>query len=187
MDTGKVKIIFLHGNNGGKGDGGTAHDYWFPYAKEEFERLGLRVIARDFPDPKVASMTLWLPFLNDVCGADEHSILVGHSSGAIAAMRYAEQNKILGSVLVGGYYTDTGDENERKSGYFDMSWNWSAIRKNQQWVIQYASTDDPFFSIDEPRYISEQLHSEYHEFKDRGHFFDSKFPELVESVQRKIR
>jgi len=183
----EANIIFLHGNNGGKGDGGTVREYWFPFAKQEFERMGYTVIAKDFPDPKVARISIWLPFLKDACGANEHSVLVGHSSGAIAAMRYAEQNKVLGSVLVGAYHTDAGNENERMSGYFDDPWDWASIRKHQQWIVQFASVDDPFFSIEEPRFVSTQLHSEYHEARDRGHYFQDTFPELVTAVERKLR
>jgi predicted alpha/beta hydrolase family esterase len=182
MDPATPTIIMLHGNNGG-----TAHDYWFPSVQQEFVRRGLAVVAKDFPDPQVARKDIWLPFLEDVCGAGEHSILIGHSSGAIAAMRYAEKHRLFGSVLVGAYYTDTGDDNERRSGYFDDPWDWPSIRGNQRWIIQFASVDDPFFSVDEPRLVSAQLHSEYHEFKKRGHFFDATFPELVDAVVAKLQ
>lgn len=185
MNSVPVKIILIHGNNGGKDNGGAATDYWFPYAQQEFQRLGFTVIAKDFPDPKVAHRDIWSSFIERQCGADERTILIGHSSGAIAAMRYAEKHRLFGSVLVGAYYTDTGDPNERESGYFDDPWDWESIRKNQQWIIQFASIDDPFFPIEEPRLVSERLHSEYYELKGRGHFFDVKFPELIEVVRGK--
>ena len=175
------KIIFLHGNSGE----GVGH-YWFPYAKRAFEQMGLTVIAKDFPDAHLARKSIWLPFLEHECGADEHSILIGHSSGAIAAMRWAEKHRIFGSVLVGAYYTDTGVENERLSGYFDDSWDWESIRKNQQWIIQFASVDDPFFPVEEPRLVSRELKTEYHEFTNRGHFFEKEFPELIEAVKTKL-
>lgn len=175
------KVIFLHGN-GGEGVG----HYWFPFAAREFRKLGFAVVAKDFPDAHLARKSIWLPFLQNECGADEHSILIGHSSGAIAAMRWAEKHRIFGSVLVGAYYTDTGVENERLSGYFDDPWDWESIRKNQKWIIQFASVDDPFFSIEEPRLVSRELHTEYHEFTNRGHFFEKEFPELVEAVSRKL-
>ncbi|MDD5103900.1 MAG: alpha/beta fold hydrolase [Candidatus Peribacteraceae bacterium] len=174
------KIIFLHGNSGE----GVGH-YWFPYAAREFRTLGFEVRAKDFPDAHLARKSIWLPFLEKECGADENSILIGHSSGAIAVMRWAEQHQIVGSVLVGAYYTDTGSENERLSGYFDDPWDFEAIRRNQQWIIQFASVDDPFFPIEEPRLVSRELQTEYHEFTNRGHFFEKEFPELIEAVQKK--
>jgi len=181
MDATRMKIIFLHGN-GGEGMG----NHFWPYAERAFKDMGLTVIAKNFPDPELARQSIWLPFLKNECGADEHSILIGHSSGAIAAIRYAENNRVLGSVLVGAYYTDTGDERERLSGYFDAPWDWPAIRNNQQWIIQFASVDDPFFPVEEPRLVHEQLHTEYHEYTDRGHFFAPEFPELIEEVRKKL-
>jgi len=85
------KVILIHGNGGG-----SAKEHWFPYTKRELGKLGVETIARTFPDPVYAREKYWLPFLKDELGADKNTILVGHSSGAIAAMRFAEKNKILG-------------------------------------------------------------------------------------------
>lgn len=181
-----TKIIFLPGNNGGKEPGGASHDYWYPWAAREFERRGCTVVLKDFPDPMLARKSIWLPFLRDACGADEHSILIGHSSGAIAAMRYVEERTVLGSVLVGAYWTDLGDACEKVSGYFDGPWNSAAIVRNQQWIIQFASVDDPFIPAEESRTVHERLQTEYYEYENRGHFFDAQFPELVEAVKRRV-
>lgn len=186
MGAAQPNVILIHGNNSGKAPGGSAHDYWFPYAIRECTKLGLPVVAKDFPDPMLARKDIWLPFLMQECGANAQSILIGHSSGAIAAMRYAEQHAILGSVLVGAYHTHLGDACERLSGYFDAPWGWQSIRRNQQWIIQFASTDDPYFPVEESRFVSENLGTEYYEYADRGHFFQSEFPELVDAVKRKI-
>jgi pimeloyl-ACP methyl ester carboxylesterase len=62
---------------------------------------------------------------------DSETVLVGHSSGAIAAMRLAETHAILGSVLVGAYHTHLGMGTEKLSGYFDRPWQWDAIKRNQ--------------------------------------------------------
>ncbi|MDP1835414.1 MAG: alpha/beta hydrolase [Chlamydiales bacterium] len=177
----KAKVIFLPGNGGCK-----TTDNWFPYAKAEFEKHNLEVIARDFPDSHLAREKYWIPFLKDELKADENSILIGHSSGAIAAMRYAEKNRILGSVLVGTYHTDLGIDTEKISGYFDRPWQWDAIRANQKWIVVFASIDDPWIPIEEPRYLKDQLGADYHEYADQGHFggdyLKLTFPELVTSV-----
>lgn len=179
-----TKAILIHGNGGY-----TQDDFWLPYLNRELTNLGIQVIARNFPDPKLARAAYWLPFISEL-GADENTILIGHSSGAIAAMRYAENHKILGSVLVSTYYTDLNDAEEKASGYFDHPWDWGKIRANQKWVIQFASTDDPWIPIEEARLIHEKLNSRYIEYTNKGHFGlpnDKKeFPEIIAEIRKVI-
>ena len=186
MNPNKIKIIFVPGNGGCN----PTIDNWYPYAKAAFEKLGVTVIAREFPDSMIARKSYWIPFLLNELGADENTILIGHSSGAVAAMTLAQTHKILGSVLIGACHTHLNIENEKRSGYFDTPWNWEAIKKNQSWILQFASTDDPWIPIAEPRFIHEKLGTEYYEFTDQGHFggdyHKSSFPELVAAVKKKI-
>ncbi|MDB5204020.1 MAG: esterase [Candidatus Taylorbacteria bacterium] len=179
-----IKVILIPGNGGSTPDEG-----WFPYVKAELEKIGIETINVQFPDSILARQEFWLPFIKEL-GADENTILIGHSSGAVAAMRFAETNKIFGSILVGACYTDLGIESEKQSGYFDKEWEWDTIKNNQNWIIQFASIDDPFVPITEARYIHEHLNTEYHEYADEGHFSVDKdktiFPEIVEEVKNKI-
>ena len=112
------------------------------------------------------------------------------TSGAVAILRHLEKHKAQGAVLVGACYTDLGEESERKSGYFDEHWRWERIKKNATWIIQFASTDDPFIPIKEARYIQAKLNTEYQEFDDQGHMGADvnklEFPELVETVKKKL-
>lgn len=180
----KIKAILIHGNGSG-----SAKDNWFPYVKQHLEKLGVKVIAEDFPDPVLARAKYWLPFIKKL-GADENTILTGHSSGAVAAMRFAEKNKILGSVLVSACYTDLGDEMERKSGYYNHPWDWEKIKNNQKWIIQFASKDDPWIPIEEARFINQELNTDYYEYEHEGHFGADKyypeFPKLVEVIKTKL-
>jgi|GEM_PF-2450317 predicted GNAT family N-acyltransferase len=98
-------------------------------------------------------------------------------------MRYAESHKILGSILIGACYTDLGYDAEKQSHYYDKPWQWDKIRDNQKWIVQFASTDDPYIPIDEPRHVHRSLGTEYHEYTDRGHFgWDVKRTEFIEIV-----
>ena len=181
-----VKAIFIPGNGGGK-----PTDNWFPYLKKELESLGCEVIAKNFPDSDLAREAFWIPFLKEELKASSDTILIGHSSGAIAAMRFAEKNTILGSVLVGVYHTDLGHEKERLSGYFDHPWNWEAIKKNQKWILEFASTDDPWIPIVEARFVRDRLKAEYYEYEDQGHFggdyFKETFVELAHALKEKLK
>lgn len=180
------KIILIHGNGGG-----TADENWFPSVKKSLEAKGLKVIAETMPDNVLARESMWLPFLKDKLGADENTIIVGHSSGAVAAMRFAESNKLYGSILIGACYTDLGDEREKQSGYYDRPWDWNKIKANQKWIIQFASTDDPYIPIKEARHIHEHLNTEYTESTTEGHYGSDKkkkleFTELIQAVLKKL-
>jgi uncharacterized protein len=176
-----AKAILIHGNGGC-----TAADIWLPSVERELTALGLDVINQTFPDNVKARAIHWLPHL-EALGADENTILIGHSSGAVAAMRYAETHRLLGSILVGVCYTDLGDSFEAASGYYAAPWRWSRIREHQQWIAIYNSVDDPHIPIAEPRFIATQLKCSYFEFEDRGHFVDSReFPEVVQFVRKKL-
>lgn len=180
-----MKVIFIPGNGGG-----GPNDNWFPYLKEKLEPLKVKVIASEFPDNQLARESYWIPFLKNDLKADEQTVLIGHSSGAIAAMRFAETNRLLGSVIVGGYHTDLGLAAEKQSGYFNRPWKWDIIKHNQKWIIQFASPNDPWIPIAEARYLHEKLNTEYHELPDQGHFGGDyqklEFPELLEALTAKI-
>lgn len=181
-----MKAIFIPGNGGG-----GPKDNWFPYLKTELEKLNVEVIASEFPDSQLARESYWLPFLKNDLKADEQTILIGHSSGAIAAMRLAETQRILGSVLVGSYHTDLGLSTEKQSGYFDRPWNWSSIIQNQGWIIQFASPTDPWIPIEEARFVHEKLNTDYYELPNQGHFggdyYKPEFPELLAALKVKIK
>ncbi len=119
----KPRVIFIHGNQ-------TTHwsFAWTPWLKEELEKRGYQTSFETFPDSHIARAEYWLPFLKDHIKARENDVLVGWSSGAVAALRYAEENKILGSVLIAPSYTDMNNPLEKQSGYFVKPWDWGRIK-----------------------------------------------------------
>ena len=174
------KVILIHGNGGS-----TAGDIWLPWLERELTALGLDVINETFPDNVKARASIWLPHL-EALGADHQTIVIGHSSGALAAMRYAETHRLAGSILVGVCHTDLGDPLERASGYYDRPWQWQRIRDHQPWIAIFSSSDDGHIPISEPRFVAAQLRCSHFEFADRGHFVDRpEFPEIVSLVRKK--
>jgi len=181
-----VKAVFVPGNGNS-----TTKDNWFPSIKLDLEERGIEVIAATFPDPDLARKSYWIPFLIDELKVDKDTILIGHSSGGVASMRLAETHQILASILVGVCHTDLSMGKEKLSGYYDQPWQWQKIKQNQQWTILFASQDDPWIPIEEPRHIHQQLNCEYHEYKNQGHFggdyFKKDFPELSLAILNNLK
>jgi predicted alpha/beta hydrolase family esterase len=49
------------------------------------------------PDCAGARESYWIPFMRNELRCAEDTVIVGHSSGAIAAMRFAQRYKVAGA------------------------------------------------------------------------------------------
>lgn len=176
----KPRIIFIHGNQ-------TMHwnFAWTPWLKFELEKLGFETFFETMPDSIIARAAYWLPFLHDYVKAGENDVLMGWSSGATASMRYAENNKIKGSVLIAPSSSDLGDDLEKQSGYFDAPWNWEKIKSNQAKIALFHSDNDPYIPVTEFQSIAANLNPEEFNLSGRKHFIDDEtFPELLEYIKQ---
>ena len=175
----KPRIIFIHGNS-------TEHWSfgWATWFKTELIRLGFETFFETMPDSIIARAEYWLPFLKDHVKAGEGDVLVGWSSGAVAAMRYAESNRIKGSILISPCYTDLGDDMEKQSGYYDRPWQWEKIKTNQQKIALIWGDDDPYIPRLEFDHIAKQLNPTRIKIKGGAHFIERKeFPELLQYIK----
>jgi len=180
-----IKIVIIPGNGGGP----VESSIWYASVRDALrsDHRVNEVVLRDMPDPLLARESFWLPFMRDELVCDENTIIVGHSSGAAAAMRYAEQWPVGGLVLVGAYSSDLGDETEQRSGYFSRPWTWDIIRRNSPFVVQFGSTDDPYLPWHEQKIVADALGADFQQFCNRGHFTDAEFPEVVLAIKEQLR
>jgi uncharacterized protein len=170
-----TRVIYIHGNR-------TLHwsAAWASWLRDELEILGLQTTFETFPDSIDARREYWAAFLEDHLKAGASDVLLGWSSGAVAAMRYAERHRVLGLVLVCPYARHD-DPLERASGWFDEPWDWPAIRRNQDAVAVFHSDHDPFVPAGQFRQVTAALDAVTFEIAGRGHFQDqAEFPELRE-------
>jgi len=178
---GVTRAVIAPGNGGGPT--GIRDANFYGWVADALQAGGMDAVVRDMPDPYVASEKVWVPFLRDTlrCGAD--TVLVGHSSGAAAGLRLAEEVRLGGLVLVSAYATDLGDAMERQAGYFTRPFDWDKIRANCGFVVQFGSPDDPFLPWDAQCEVAEGLGITITRLDGRGHFMEPTFPELVNAIQ----
>ena len=151
------KIVIVPGN----GSGDVTRSNWYAWVNKRLNELdGVSSVLRNMPDPITARRSIWLPFMKSELGVDEDTVIIGHSSGACAAVRYAEEHKVAGIVLVGAYTSDLGDSTEAESGYFDDEWRWEEVRRNCGFIVLFGSTDDPFLPWSEQSTVADSLQAE---------------------------
>ena len=172
--------IYIHGNQ-------SIHwsFAWAPWLKKELETLGFETFFETMPDSIIARSEYWLPFLKDHVKVGENDVIVGWSSGALAAMRYAEASKIGGSVLVSPCHTDLDDELEKQGGYFNKPWQWGDIKSNQEDIAVFYGDDDPYIAQTEFSHITDRLGASSHKIAGGKHFIEKDtFPELLDYIKR---
>lgn len=160
----------------------TPSSHWYPWLVTELAAHGIPAVIADFPFPNTAPEAVWVPHLLSL-GAGPGCVLVGHSSGAQAAMRLAETTQLEALVLVAACVTDLNDPVERASGYYGRPWEWGAIKANvSRGIVQFADADDKWIPLAEAEAVHAGLSSEL-VVRPRGrHFMTKKFPELLERL-----
>ncbi len=181
-----MRIMLVPGN----GNADVHSEIWYQWMTKQLRSLGLEVVAENMPDADLARREYWLPFIEAKLEGDDNPVIIGHSSGATAAMRFAETHRLLGMALVSACYTDLGYDSEKVSHYFDDPWQWEKIKGNVKWIIQFHSLNDPYIPVEEARFVAERLGSDYKEYPDQGHFSSdvnkTEFPELLEALKKRL-
>jgi len=175
----KPRIVFIHGNQA------THWSFAFGgWLKTELEKLGFSTFFETMPDSVIARAEYWLPFLENHVKVGRNDVLVGWSSGGTASMRYAENHKIKGSVLISPSCTDLDDELEKQSGYYDKPWDWTAIKANQEKIALFYDDADPYIPQTEFELITSKLQPEVMKLSDKKHFVsEPTIPELLDYIK----
>ena len=179
-----VRFIIAPGNGGCGAH--TKETNWYGWLDGELKVRGHESLCVNWPDPYTCHQSNWIPFARDELKADENTVVVGHSTGALLAMRLLETHKIKGAILVSAAHTDMGDPSERASGYFDEPWNFAAMTPNATFIHQFHSADDNLIPVAEARFVADNLAGDnftYQELNGFSHFF-SPFQPLLDAIDK---
>ena len=144
----------------------------------------VRVTVPGMPDPHVCRRSKWIPHCEEVLKCDANSVVVGHSSGAVCALRLAERNVLRGIVLVAGYDDDLGDENERASGYFGPDpFDYEKIKANCAGGVDCViGLRDSLVPAEMQRALAAKLAARETLCERRDHFFTPPAEEIVDAI-----
>ena len=145
-----------------------------------------KVIAPKMPNAQNARYKEWiiwfekiLPLLND------ELILLGHSLGGIFLAKYLSEHsiskKIKATFLIAAPFDEASDPNLKE---FALSGSLQQFSDLGGKITLYHSTDDPIVPFNELQKYEKALPSaEMRIFKDRQHFNQEKFPEIIEEIR----
>ncbi len=184
--TSENNIFIIHGTEG------YPAENWFPWLKQELEKLGCNVFVPQFPSPPIvpAKISEWFDVLkNYEQYINEETILIGHSLGGIFTLRLLEklEKPVKGACFVG---TPIGVKPilnyDRDSSFSGFSFDWQNIKNKAKYFVVYQSDNDPYVGLENGKVLSEKLGVDLTFIPNAGHFNKkagyTSFPNLLEKI-----
>lgn len=179
--------LILHGT------GGNSTSNWFPWLKEELEKMGYKVWVPDLPGAEAPNVNRYNEFLlNSDFEFGPDTIIIGHSSGSVeifGLLQSLPENVKTGPVyLVGSFKDELGREDLK--GLFLEPFDFEKIKTKASKFVFFHSDDDPFCPLDHAKFLCEKVNGELVIIPGQKHFSIStsgekykEFPELLEKIK----
>lgn len=165
---------------------------WYPWLRKEVEKSGITFFAPKLPKADDPVLDEWLEKIDNL-NPDENSILIGHSRGGVAILRWLEKQpenlKVKKVILVAANNPAVIEKNQKKDthGFYELGeYNFEKIKKHCDNFVVLHSRDDewvPFLAGEEN---AKGLNAKFFKFKDRGHFGKKlpkqEIPELLAEI-----
>jgi len=175
---------------------GHPEENWFPWLKEELDRLNINTLVPHFPNSNNPRLNEWLDFFKKYeNNIDENSILIGHSLGVSFILNFLEKNnkKIKAAFFIGG---STGKLNnpvfdDRNYTFTQKDFDFEKIKNNCKKFFIYSSDNDPCVPLEKGKELTENLDSELIIVNNAGHFNAeagyTEFPLLLEDIKKVVK
>lgn len=170
----------------------SPEEKWYPWFKDAVKKAGCEFETPVLPNAADPVMNEWLRELAE-CNPDKDTILVGHSRGGVAVMRYLEQmsdgDKVKAVVLVAtnsGVLNDMAIPSESNYGFYtEEGYDFEKIKTHCDNFYVMHSTDDKWVPYTAGVQNAKGLDVELLSFANRGHFGKGvdEIPELLEIVE----
>lgn len=190
-------IFIFHGSYG------NPQENWFPWLKNELEKLGNRVFVPQFPIPKIQdeaysghSLKKWMSSFDKYHKyINTKTIIIAHSRGCIFTYNLLPtlKNYIDCLFLIAPWKSFRWYPKgwKKTDSFHKKSFNWDKIREKVKYIELYQSTNDDT-PVSEGREIAKNLRAKYIVVKNAGHFNVAynekfkKFPLLLENINKRL-
>ncbi|MDE1874135.1 MAG: serine hydrolase family protein [Candidatus Micrarchaeota archaeon] len=184
-----TKAIIIHGT------GGSPQGNWFPWLKEELEKLHLSVIAPQFPIGDRQSLSSWMSeFSKWLTAVDSETMLIGHSIGPAFILNLLERDStstIAAAFLVAPFVGKLGGKFDSFNRTFaERDFDWIKIKQHCKNFFIYSSDNDPYVPLERGEFLSAKLNAKFKIVRGAGHINAesgfTKFPLLLDDIKQFI-
>jgi len=177
-----MKIVLMHGKDA------DPTQKWYPWLSEVMKKEGNDFIAPVLPNASDPVLSEWMHELDQI-DIDQDTILVGHSRGGVALLRWLEKQaanfKVKKVILIATNSGNIGDmaiTTETNHGFYtEEGYDLEKIKSHCTNFVVLHSTDDQWVPFSHGEKIAKGLNAKFLEFNDYGHFGKTvpEIPELL--------
>lgn len=163
---------------------------WYPWVKAELEKQGYIVQVPQMPGTDQPRLDTWLPYLQQLIGQpDDELVLIGHSIGTVAIMRYLEtlsEGEHIGKAILVAAFTDQLGFKELEN-FFETRLDFATIKtKSVRGFTVIQSDNDPYMSAQYGNRLKQELGAKLIVKHNAGHMSGEdgcmELREVVEEV-----
>jgi hypothetical protein len=143
---------------------------WYPWLKKELEKRGYEVNAPELPTMGTGApdMKMMLKFIFDNNLVDKDTVVIGHSLGAVLALRLAERVKFKQGILLAGW--DYNDLTPEHQNFWVAMTDHTTIKKNVPSWVTIISDNDPYVTKAIAHEMAGRLGAKIVDAGVKGHF-----------------
>ena len=181
-----LNIILMHGKNT------DPTKKWYPWLKSEMQKRNIEFQAPFLPKANDPEIKEWLAEL-DKTKPNENSILIGHSRGGVAILRWLETQpvnvKVKKIILIGtnSGHSEKMNKTENNKGFYSKEgFDFTKIKSHCDNFVVLHSKDDEWVPFSAGEENAKGLNAKFLKFEDRGHFGSKlpkrEIPELLDEI-----
>lgn len=149
--------LLLHGTNN------TPEHNWLPWLKAQLETQGYKVWVPLLPEAEFPNMDRYVRFISSSgWELNSESVLVGHSSGAVAILgilqNLPKDITVKHAILVGSFMDDLGRDDLK--GLFERPIDYENVKTKAQRFTLLHSDDDPYCPLEHAEFLTKRLEGE---------------------------
>lgn len=148
----------------------TPNNHWYPWLKAELEKRGYTVYLPEIPTMNSAApdLSTQLAYIEQSVPLSDTMLVVGHSLGALLAMRLAEKHSFGKLILISGW--DFDDLTAEHASFWKTKMDHAAIQNHCHDITCVTSDNDPYTTAFTVEQMSKRLNAAFLMIKGAGHF-----------------
>ena len=175
-----MRVILIHGFNA------NPEMNFHPWLRDELHQAGFEVLAPELPFSGEPELFEWLKAMEEQVGRlGPDDIILGHSLGAVMALRYLEAAEMTGTpralIMVAAPWTHKRAD---MRSFFMSEFDADVLMWKARDFIIVHSKDDELVPFDHAKNYKEILRGKLLAREGEGHYMEEKYPVLLELIKK---